>query len=166
MGTGVDDISEVPAMTTLCRVAPLCVLHGLMGTLVYRRETFRHFSMRRLQLGVGSSKGHKGKGDVRRSRLVHGTQEHGPLVLMVNHIARGLVPEWFTWTTIELSCYEMTYLHQHRFDSTAWSAVFSTRQHLGGEISVEEGGVGSGPRGIPQTALTVQAIGTVSIGNL
>ena len=131
------------------QIAPLCVLHGIMGTLVYARETFGQFSLRRLQLGVGGSKGHTGKGDVRRSRLVHGTQEHGPLVLMVNHIARGLVPEWLTWTTIQLSCNEMTGPHQNRLDSTPWSAVFSTGQHLGGEIWVEEGGVGSGPRGRP-----------------
>ena len=78
-----------------------------------------------------------------RSRLVHGTQEYGPLLLMVNHIARELVPQWFTWTTIQLSCNEMTYPHQHRFDSTSWSAMFSTWQHLGGDIWVEEGGVGS-----------------------
>ena len=81
-------------------VAPLCVLHGIMGTPVYTRETFGHFALQGLQLGVGGSKGHTWKGDVRRSRLVHGTWGHGPLVVMVNHIARGLVPEWFTWTTI------------------------------------------------------------------
>ena len=71
------------------QVAPLCVLHGIMGTLVYRRETFGQFSLRRLLLGVGGSKGHTRKGDVRRSRLVHGTREQGPFLLMVNHIARG-----------------------------------------------------------------------------
>ena len=131
------------------QVAPLCVLHGLMGTLVYTRETFGQFFLRRLQLGVGGSKGHAGKGDVRRSRLVHGTHERGPLLLMVKHIARGLVPEKFTWTTIQLSCNGMTDPHQHCFDSTPWSALFSTGQHLGGEIWVEERGVGSGPRGRP-----------------
>ena len=70
-------------------------------------------------------------------------------MMMVNHIARELVPEWFTWTTIQLSCNETTAPHQHRFDSTPWSAVFSTGQHVGGEIWVEEGGVGSGPHGRP-----------------
>ena len=69
-------------------VAPLCVLHGIMGTLVYTRETFGQFSLQKLHLGVDGSKGHTGKGGVRRSRLVHGTQEHCPLVFMVNHIAR------------------------------------------------------------------------------
>ena len=131
------------------QVAPLCVLHGIMGTLLYTRETVGRFSLRRLQLGVGGSKGHTAKGDCRRSRLVQGTQEHGPLVMMVNRIARKLVPKWFTWTTIQLSCNETTAPHQHRFDSTPWSAVFSTGRHLGGEIWVEEGGVGSGPRGRP-----------------
>ena len=73
------------------QVAPLCVLHGIMGTPVYRRERFGQFCLRRLQLGVRGSRGHTGKGDVRRSRLVHGTQEHDPLLRMVNHIARGVV---------------------------------------------------------------------------
>ena len=131
------------------QVAPLCVLHGIMGTLLYTRETLGQFSLRRLQLGVGGSKGHTAKGDFLRSRLVQGTQEHGPLVMMVNHIARELVPEWFTWTTMQLSSNETTAPHQHRFDSTPWSAVFSTRRHVGGEIWVEEGGVGSGPHGRP-----------------
>ena len=108
------------------QVAPLCVLHGIMGTLVYTRETLGQFCLRRLQLGAGGSKGHTAKGDCRRSRLVQGTQEHGPLVMMVNHIARELGPEWFTSTTIQLSCNETTAPHQHRFDSTPWSAVFST----------------------------------------
>ena len=116
------------------QVAPLCVLHGIMGTLVYTREAFGQFSLRRLQLAVGGSQVHTGKGDVRRSQPVHGTQEHGPLVLMVNHIAKGFPPECFTWTTIQLSCNEVTDPHQHRFDSTPWSAVFSTGQQLGGEI--------------------------------
>ena len=131
------------------QVAPLCVLHGIMGTLLYTRETLGQFSLRRLQWGVGGSKGHTAKGDCRRSRLVQGTQEHGPLVMMVNRIARKLVPEWFTWTTIKLSSNETTAPHQHRFDSPPWSAVFSTGRHVGGEIRVEEGGVGSGPHGRP-----------------
>ena len=78
------------------QVAPLCVLHGITGTLVYTRETFGQFALRRLQLGVGGSKAHTAKGDCRRSRLMQGTQEHGPLLMLLNHIARGLVPEWFT----------------------------------------------------------------------
>ena len=32
------------------QVAPLCVLHGIMGTLLYTRETLGQFSLRRLQL--------------------------------------------------------------------------------------------------------------------
>ena len=60
-------------------VAPLCVLHGIMGTLVYTRETLGQFSLRRLHFGVGGSKGHTAKGDCRRSQLVQGTQAHGPL---------------------------------------------------------------------------------------
>ena len=131
------------------QVAPLCVLHGIMGTLLYTRETLGQFSLRRLQLGVGGSKGHTAKGDCRRSRLVQGTPEHGPLVMMVNRIARKLVPKRFTWTTIQLSCNETTAPHQRRFDSTPWSAVFSTGRHVGGEILVEEGGVGSGLHGRP-----------------
>ena len=82
------------------QAAPLRVLHGIMGTLVYTRETLGQFSLRRLQLGVGGSKGLAAKGDCHRSRLVQGTQEHGTLVMMVNHVARELVPESFTWTTI------------------------------------------------------------------
>ena len=132
------------------QVAPLCFWHGIMGTLVYTRETFGQFSLRRLQLGVDGSKGYTAKGDCRRSPLVQGTQEHGPLLMMVGHIARRLVPEWVTWTTIQLSRNEMTAPHQHRFDSTPWSAVFSTGQHVGGEIWVEEGCVASGPRGRPR----------------
>ena len=30
------------------QVAPLCVLHGIMGTLLYTRETLGQFSLRRL----------------------------------------------------------------------------------------------------------------------
>ena len=52
------------------QVAPLCVLHGILGTLVYTRGTFGQFYLRRLQLGVGGSKGHTTKRDCRRSRLV------------------------------------------------------------------------------------------------
>ena len=55
------------------QVAPLCVLHGIMGTLLYTRETLGQFSLRRLHLGVGGSQGHTAKGDCRRSRLVQGT---------------------------------------------------------------------------------------------
>ena len=36
------------------QVAPLCVLHGIMGTLVYTRERLGQFSLRRLELGVGA----------------------------------------------------------------------------------------------------------------
>ena len=132
------------------QVAPLCVLHGIMGTLVYTKEKLGQFSLRRLQPCVGGSKGHTTKRDCRRSRLVQGTQEHGLLMMMVNHIARELVPDWFTWTTIQLSCNEMTVPHQYHLYITPWSAVFSTGRHLGGEISVEEGGVGSAPRGRPR----------------
>ena len=70
------------------QVAPLCVLHGIMGTLVYTREALGHFSLRRLQLGVGVSKGHTGKRDLPRTRLVQGTQEHGPLVVGEPHRKR------------------------------------------------------------------------------
>ena len=52
------------------QVAPLCVLHGIMGTLVNTRETSQHFCLPRLQFGVGGSKGHTPKGDCRWSRLV------------------------------------------------------------------------------------------------
>ena len=48
------------------QVAPLCVLHGIMGTLLYTRETLGQFSLRRLQLGAGGSKGHTAKGDCAR----------------------------------------------------------------------------------------------------
>ena len=68
-------------------------------------------------------------------------------MMMVNHVARELVPDWFTWTTIQLSCNETRAPHQHPFDSTPWSSVFSTGRHVGRELWVEEGGVGSGPHG-------------------
>ena len=55
------------------QVAPLCVLHGIMGTLVYTREALKHFSQRRVQLGVGGIKGHTGKRDLCRTRLVQVT---------------------------------------------------------------------------------------------
>ena len=42
---------------------------------------------------------------------------------------------------------ETTTSHQHCFDSTPWQALFSTGRHVGGEIWVEEGDVGSGPHG-------------------
>ena len=138
---------------------------------MYTRETLGEFSLRRLQLGVGGSKGHTAKGDCRRSRLVQGTQEHGPLVMMVNHIVRELVPEWFTWTTIQVSCNETTAPHQHRFDSTPWSAVFSTGQHVVVRFGWKReasavGHVADQGEGSARMALAVQATGTVSIGNL
>ena len=127
------------------QVPPLSFLHGVMRTLVYTREALGTFSLQRLQLGVGGSKGHTGQKDVHRTRLVQGTLMHGPLVLMVNRIAMGLVPLWFTWTTIQLSRNAMKHPPQHRFDATRWSAVFSTGQHSGGKIWVEEGRVHSWP---------------------
>ena len=69
MGTGGEDNRGASYDRSL-QVAPLCVLHGIMGTLVYTRETLGQFSLRRLQLGVRRSKGHTAKDDCRWLRLV------------------------------------------------------------------------------------------------
>ena len=61
------------------QVAPLCVLHGIMGTLMYTRETLGQFSLRRLQLGVGGSKGRTAKGDLSARGLCKGHKSMAPL---------------------------------------------------------------------------------------
>ena len=149
-------------------IAPFCVLHGIMGTLGYTREVLRHFSLRRVQRGVGGIKGHTGKRDVRRTQLVQGTQEHGPFMLTVNHIARELVPEWFTWTTIQLSCNVRTNPHRHCFDGQQCSPLGSTwvvrsgwKREVCGVDPVAHHG-----EGIARMAFAVQAVDTMSMSNL
>ena len=153
------------------QVALFCVLHGIMATLVYTSEALRPFSLGQVQLGVGGIKGHTRKRDVRRTRVVQGTQEHAPIALMVNHTARGLVPEWFTWTTIQLSCNVRRNPHQHRFDTThgrRCSPLRSTwvvRSGWKREVSTVNCVTHQG-EGIARTAFTVQAVDTVSVSHL
>ena len=54
------------------------MLHGIMGTLVYTRETFGQFSLRRLQLGVSESKGHTLKGMCAGHGLCMGQRSNSP----------------------------------------------------------------------------------------
>ena len=152
------------------QVAPLCVLHGIMGTLLYTRETLGQFSLRRLRLGVGGSKGHTAKGDCRRSRLVQGTQEHGPLVMMVNRIAGS----WCQSGShgLQYSCRPMRrqlpinivlivpHGQQCSPRGGTWVVRSGWREALAVVRMADQG------EGSAQTALAVRGIGTVSIGNL
>ena len=128
------------------QVAPFCTLHGVMSMLPYRTAPVGGFKVRHLRLGVGGMKGHSIATDFRHTHLVRQTRQYKPLVTLVNRIARELLPEWFTWTTMQLSCNVLTKPHQHLRDSSPLSAVFS-RQHTRGHIRVEEGCVCSGRRG-------------------
>ena len=129
------------------QVAPFCTLHGLMSMLPYKTGPVGGFRARHLQLGVGVMMGHTNATDCRRTRLVQQTRNHKPMVTLVNTIAREMLPEWFTWTTMQLSCNVLTKLHQHVHDSSPWDAVFSTGQHTRGHIWVEVGGVCNGQGG-------------------
>ena len=53
-------------------------------------------------------KGHTNARDCRRTRLVQQTRNYKPLVTLVNKMARQMLPEWFTWTTMQLSCNVLT----------------------------------------------------------
>ena len=66
-----------------------------------------------LQLGVGGMKGHDNARDCRCTRLVQQTRNYKPLATLVKGIAREMLPEWFTWTTMQLSCNVLTKPHQH-----------------------------------------------------
>ena len=129
------------------QVAPFCTLHGMMGILAYKRGPVGGVRPWHLQLGVGGMKGHTNATDCRRTRLVQRTRNYKPLVTLVNKMARQMLPDWFTWTTMQLSCNVFTKPHQHVHDASPWSAVFSTGQHTRGHIWVEVGGVCNGRGG-------------------
>ena len=44
------------------------------------------------------------------------TRKYKPLVTLLNQIARKLLPNWFTRTTMQLSCNVLTKPHQHLHD--------------------------------------------------
>ena len=129
------------------QVAPFCTLHGMMGILAYKRGPVGGVRAWHLQLGVGGMKGHTNATDCRRTRLVQRTRNYKPLVTLVNKMARQMLRDWFTWTTMQLSCNVLTKRHQHVHDASPWSAVFSTGQHTRGHLWVEVGGVCNGPGG-------------------
>ena len=129
------------------RVAPFCTLHGMMSISQYKRGSVRGFRAWHLQLRVGGMKGHTNARDRRRTRLVQQTRNYKPLVTLVHKIAREMLSEWFTRTTMQLSCHVLTKPHQHVHDTSPWSAVFSTGQHTRGHLWVEVGGVCNGPGG-------------------
>ena len=85
-------------------VAPFCTLHGMMRMLPYRRGRVGGLRVPLLWLGVGGMKGHNNATNFRHTRLVQQTRNYKPLVTLVNPIARELLPKWFTWTTLQLSC--------------------------------------------------------------
>ena len=116
------------------QVAPFCTLHGMMGVLPYKRGPVGGFRAWHLQLGVGGMKGHTNASDCRRTRLVQQTRNYKPLVTLVNKMARQMLPDWFTWTTMQLSCNVLTKPHQHMHNTSPWSAVFSTSQHTRGHL--------------------------------
>ena len=130
------------------QVAPFCTLHGMMSILPYKRGPVGGFRAWHLQLGVGGMEGHTNARDCRRTRrLVQQTRNYKPLVTLVNRIAREMLREWFTWTTMQSSCNVVTKRQQHVHDTSPWSAVFSTGQHTRGHLWVEPGGVCNGPGG-------------------
>ena len=83
------------------QVAPFCTLHGMMGILPYKRGPVGGFRAWHLQLGVGGMKGHTNARDCHRTRLVQQTRNYKPLVTLVNKMARQMLPDWFTWTTMQ-----------------------------------------------------------------
>ena len=92
-------------------------------------------------------KGHIIATDFRHTCLVQQTRQYKPLVTLVNRIARQLLPKWFTWTTMQLSCIVLTKPHQHVHHSSPWSSVFSIGTYTRGHIWVQAGCVGSGQGG-------------------
>ena len=129
------------------QVAPFCTLHGMMSILPYKCGAVRMFRAWHLQLGVGGMKGQTDARDCRRTRLVQHTRNYKPLVTLVNKMARQMLLEWFTWTTMQLFCNVLTKPHQHVHEASPWSAVLSTGQRTRGRLWVELGGVSNGPGG-------------------
>ena len=97
-----------------------------MGILAYKRGPFGGFRAWHLQLRVGGMKGHTNATDCRRTGLVQQTRNYKPLVTLVNKMATQMLPDWFTWTTMQLSCNVLTKPHPHVHDASPWWAVFST----------------------------------------
>ena len=118
-----------------------------MSMLAYTTAPVEGFKVRHLQPGVGGMKGHIIAIDLDHTSVVRQTGQYKPLVTMVNHIATELLPQSFTWTSIQLSCNVMTKPLQHLHDSSPWSTVFSTGQHTRGHKWVEAGCVCSGQGG-------------------
>ena len=108
-------------------VAPFGTLHGMMGILAYKRGPVGGVRAWHLQSGVGGMKGHTNATDCCRTRLVQRTRNYKPLVTLVNKMAREMLPDWFTWTTMQLFCNVLTKPHQHVHDASPWSAVFFHR---------------------------------------
>ena len=100
------------------QVASFCPLHGMMGILAYKRGPVAGVRAWHLQLGVGGMKGHTNATDCRRTRLVQQTRNYKPLVTLVKKMARQMLPDWFTWTTMQLSCNVLTKPHQHVHDAS------------------------------------------------
>ena len=98
----------------------------MMSMLPYRTGLVEGFRVRHLQLGVGGDEGHSNATLFRHTRLVQQMRNYNPLVTLVNQIASELLPQWFTWTTTQLSCNVLSKPHQHLLDSSPWSALFCT----------------------------------------
>ena len=108
--------------------------------LPYKRGPVGGLRAWHLQLAVGGMKGHTTARDCRHTRLVQQTRNYKPLATSVNKIAREMLREWFTWTTMQ-PCNVLTKPQQHVHDTSPWSGVFSTGQHTRGHLWVEVGGV-------------------------
>ena len=89
------------------RVGPFCTLHGMMSMLPYKRGPVGGLRAWHLQLAVGGMKGHTNARDCRRTRPVQQTRNYKPLATLMNKIAREMLREWFTWTTMQ-SCNVLT----------------------------------------------------------
>ena len=107
------------------QVAPFCTLYGMMSMLPYRTRPVGGFRVRHLQLEVGGMKGHNNATHFCHTHLVQQARNYKPMVALVHQIARDLLPKWFAWTTMQLSCNVLTKPHEHLHDSSLWSAVFS-----------------------------------------
>ena len=100
------------------------------------------FTLQHLQLGFGRMKGHIIARDFHHTRLVRRMGQYNPLVTLVNGNAKELLPEWFTWATMQFFYNVPIKPHQHLHDSSPCSAMFSTGHHTQGHICVEVGGGG------------------------
>ena len=129
------------------QVAPFCTLQRMMSILPYKCGPDWGFRAWHLQLGIGGMMGHTNARDCRRTRPVQQTRNYKPLVTLANKMARQMLPEWFTWTTMQLSCNVLTKPHQHVHHPPSWSAVFFTSQHTRRHLWMGVGGVSNGQGG-------------------